>query len=148
MKYLLLLCLYNLLCYFFIHYKDYFLCKYYKYNKPHHYDHYVGHSYFKQGVTINKQILYETKQAAISFHSVLFENENNIINDWIYFDIIDQIIIVLINKNNQFILFNTTSYSFNGHTLSPIYGEIDYQTNNQKSNSINDINRILLKYNM
>eukprot|EP01084_Bolivina_argentea_P171361 296888_1 len=111
---------------------------------------YKGPTYSKPGITLSKHILFETHNIGLSYHSVLFANQDHIINDWMYFDVPTEIVIVYFvtftfntknQKNiNSFILFNETSYSYKGESLAPIYGIINFGMN---ESSIDAIQRLL-----
>ena len=49
------------------------------------YNSYKGPIYSKPGITLDKRILYETENIGLSYHVIQFDENSDIIDDWIYF---------------------------------------------------------------
>ena len=106
---------------------------------------YKGPIYSKKGVTKIKQVLFETDTIGLSYHTVQFDKESPIINEWMYIDVPKEIVIVYMlsitfesneDSINAFVLFNETSYSFAGSSLVAIHGTIDFNKNETSTEAV------------
>ena len=112
---LILLCLwlYNITVIYLL--ISYFQCDV---NDKSNYSIYKGQSYWKSGVTLEREILFETENLGLSHHTVQFEQNSEIIEDWMYIDIPKEVYLLYTIQNDTFVVWNSSeSYSYYGSSI-------------------------------
>lgn len=69
--------------------------------------------------------LAESKFARCDIHSVLSEDGNRIVNDWIFLEERDAVNVAVFTDEGKLIVFTQNKYAIPGETLSPVGGFID-----------------------
>eukprot|EP00581_Thalassiosira_minuscula_P016384 CAMPEP_0183714870 /NCGR_PEP_ID=MMETSP0737-20130205/9287_1 /TAXON_ID=385413 /ORGANISM="Thalassiosira miniscula, Strain CCMP1093" /LENGTH=326 /DNA_ID=CAMNT_0025943893 /DNA_START=157 /DNA_END=1137 /DNA_ORIENTATION=- len=75
--------------------------------------------------TIAVDTLGETKFARCDVHTVLSEDGQSVINDWMFLEEVDAVNVVVQNDEDNFVVFQQQKYGIPGVTLSPVGGMID-----------------------
>ena len=90
---------------------------------------YRGKQYWKDGVTVGVETIYETLFARFQIHKVKLPadgNKNTIINDWLWYDEADQInVLVQEDVTNDYIVFYQSKYAIQTPTYAIVGGLIE-----------------------
>jgi len=90
---------------------------------------YRGSQYWKQGATQSVRTLYETSFARFQVHTVLLEDGKTIVDDWMFFDEMDHIDVLVEEETKEgsssYIVFNQSKYAIQGKSLAILGGLLD-----------------------
>mmetsp|Transcript_5949 Transcript_5949/g.13017 ORF Transcript_5949/g.13017 Transcript_5949/m.13017 type:complete len:330 (-) Transcript_5949:1580-2569(-) len=75
--------------------------------------------------TLSVSNLGETKFARCDVHTVLTEDGNGVIDDWLFLEEVNAVNVVVQTVEGKFVVFNQRKYAIPGETLSPVGGFID-----------------------
>ena len=87
---------------------------------------YRGKQYWKDGVTISVETIYETLFARFQIHKVKLPDGKTIIDDWLWYDEADQInVLVQEDITDKYVVFYQTKYAIQTPTYAIVGGLIE-----------------------
>ncbi len=75
--------------------------------------------------TVGVKTVAETKFARCDVHTVLSEDGQSTINDWVFMEEMDAVNVVIMTADQKFAVFKQGKYAIPGTTLSPVGGFVD-----------------------
>jgi 8-oxo-dGTP pyrophosphatase MutT (NUDIX family) len=83
---------------------------------------YRGVQYWKLGVTLGSETLYETPFARFQIHQVLLEDGKTVVKDWLWLDESDVVNVLVENENEQFVVLHQSKYGIATPTYAIVGG--------------------------
>jgi 8-oxo-dGTP pyrophosphatase MutT (NUDIX family) len=83
---------------------------------------YRGVQYWKQGVTLGSETLYETPFARFQIHQVLLEDGKTVVKDWLWLDESDVVNVLVENEKERFVVLHQSKYGIATPTYAIVGG--------------------------
>ena len=87
---------------------------------------YKGTQYLNdRGATLDVTTIYETKFARFQIHQVLLEDGKTVVDDWMWMDECDSVIVLIQNEKGNYLVFRQRKYGILGQTYAVLGGLIE-----------------------